>query len=117
MRAGTVGERGRAADGAVLALLDPEGKFLQRLAGDQRLLKRLSLELWTLPKAQLRSRLDRLAVLAHRLAGAAETFGFAAIGARAIALEDAVGEGRDHREIEALMAKLAAALQQGLRGA
>ncbi len=64
---------------ADLAILDPDGSFRTRLADDRHRLAGAG------P--------DELKVI-HRLAGAAATFGYAELGALAIALDDALAELR-----------------------
>lgn len=61
-----------------LALIDPDGTFRTRLRDDRG----------RIAAALAERDLDALEVLAHRLAGAAGTFGFAEVSDRAIALED-----------------------------
>jgi hypothetical protein len=60
---------------ADLALLDPDGSFRRRLADDRERLAAAP------PPAELE-------VVVHRLAGAAATFGYAEVGALAIALDE-----------------------------
>jgi len=74
-------------DRAALRLLDPDGAFLDRLRQDRAMLEALL--------GRLRSNGDgteallaTLATLAHRLAGAAGTFGYDAVGDAAMELED-----------------------------
>jgi chemotaxis protein histidine kinase CheA len=83
---------GVAAD---LALLDPDGAFLSRLAEDRAALTALARGLWTASPRARRRRLAEIEVLAHRLGGAAGTFGYAAVSAAALDLEDRVPTGRE----------------------
>jgi len=78
-------------DKTALALLDPDGSFLERLQQDREALKAL---LERLPEegGDRKTALTKLEKLAHRLAGAAGTFGHDAIGEAAMALEDCVAE-------------------------
>jgi len=81
-----------------LALLDPDGAFRDRLLADRAAI---------LPLADA-GRIDELAPLVHRLAGAAGTFGYAGIGDAAIELDEALRDGRSGT------APLLAALRQAL---
>lgn len=107
--------RGRI-DPATLALLDPEGTFSARLAMDRRELARLERDLWALPVRDRETRLAALAALAHRLAGAAGTFGYARVGDRALELEACIlassaSKLHDRRAtVQESLARLAAAL-------
>ena len=103
------GQRGPTAE--ELRLLDPEGRFRARLAADRRLLAGLSRQLWRESPRGRQDRLEEIETLAHRLAGAAGTFGFAAVGEAALALEDVLIEQREgllRGERAALAARLAA---------
>lgn len=73
---------------ADLALLDPDGSFRHRLASDLQILARFS------APALMPADLAEIELLAHRLAGAAGTFGFAEVSDAALALEDAAIEAR-----------------------
>lgn len=83
-----------------LKLLDPEGTFPARLAADRAVLVELAGDLagdWAVPGGNAGAeRLRDIATLAHRLAGAAGTFGFQAVGDAALALELRIVE-RDAR--------------------
>ncbi|ODT15765.1 MAG: hypothetical protein ABS35_30490 [Kaistia sp. SCN 65-12] len=72
------------------ALLDPDGVFPQRLAGDRAFLAASAGDLWTLEAGARESRLRGIATLAHRLGGAAGTFGHHAVSEAALALEDEI---------------------------
>jgi HPt (histidine-containing phosphotransfer) domain-containing protein len=102
-------QRGPTAE--ELQLLDPEGRFLARLAADRRRLAGLSRHLWRQSPRVRQDRLGEIETLVHRLAGAAGTFGFAAVGEAALALEEVLIEQRQsllRREREVLFARLAA---------
>jgi hypothetical protein len=73
-----------------LALLDPDGTFPVRLAGDRDALAGYADGLWALEAEALRERLREIATLAHRLAGAAGTFGYHGVGDAALALEEQI---------------------------
>jgi HPt (histidine-containing phosphotransfer) domain-containing protein len=102
-------QRGPTAE--ELQLLDPEGRFLARLAVDRRRLASLSRHLWRESPRNRQDRLGEIETLAHRLAGAAGTFGFAAVGEAALALDDVLIEQRQsllRGEQDVLLARLAA---------
>jgi HPt (histidine-containing phosphotransfer) domain-containing protein len=82
------GERGRAP--VDRALLDPDGIFPVRLAGDRAALIGDVGDLWTLEAEARELRLHKIATLAHRLAGAAGTFGYPAVSDAALALEEKI---------------------------
>jgi hypothetical protein len=67
--------KSRVPDPADLAILDPDGSFVCRLSVDWDRLARLGDGLWAAPEDKRRLRLAELEELAHRLAGAAGTFG------------------------------------------
>lgn len=103
-----------------LRLLDPEGGFLARLVADRRRLAGLTHRLWRV-SAQLRQdRLREIESLAHRLAGAAGTFGFVATGDAALALEELLIEqrqgllGGEPAAVSARLATLADALDRAI---
>jgi HPt (histidine-containing phosphotransfer) domain-containing protein len=73
-----------------LALIDPEGSFFARMMEDRA---RLSAFSQGLQADAMGSSLKEIEVLAHRLAGAAGTFGYPEVGGSAMALEDALLEG------------------------
>jgi HPt (histidine-containing phosphotransfer) domain-containing protein len=79
---------------AELALLDPDGSFAARLAGDRAALVALAETGRSSDAAETPGLLAEMEVLAHRLAGAAGTFGYAAVGAAALDLEDSLVEHR-----------------------
>ena len=104
---------------ADLALLDPEGTFRARLAEDRDTLRELAGAVDDAARAE--GRLDRIATIelvAHRLAGAAGTFGHAAVSSAAFDLEDgviALRKGADNRKSVALgLATLIDALDQAI---
>jgi HPt (histidine-containing phosphotransfer) domain-containing protein len=100
-------------DRADLDLLDPDGTFPARLASDRDTLQRLADGLWRIPPLARQQRFARIENIAHGLAGAAGTFGFAAVGEAALALEDLLLEQREGllaAEAEAIDARLAALL-------
>ncbi len=85
-----------------LRQLDPDGSFRDRLEADRRAIATLS-----------DSRdLAALQPVVHRLAGAAGTFGFAEVGAVAIAIDDRFAEGKPVPAAE--IARLLAALEEAL---
>jgi HPt (histidine-containing phosphotransfer) domain-containing protein len=92
-RAMAEGQRGPTAE--ELQLLDPGGRFQARLAADRRRLAALSRDLWRQSPPVRQNRLEEIETLAHRLAGAAGTFGFVAVGEAALALEDVLIEQRE----------------------
>ena len=104
-----------APSAADLALLDPDGSFVLRLKDDREALTRLASGLWA---AEARGeRLARLEALAHRLAGAAGTFGYARVGDAALALENGImsaGHGVDRGEDRSMIERDLAALQNAL---
>lgn len=76
---------------ADLALLDPDGSFAARLAEDRAALAGLADALS--PAAAEETRDGKLAAIeriAHQLAGAAGTFGHAAVGTAALELEERI---------------------------
>ena len=78
-----------APSAADLALLDPDGTFALRLIADRAALCELADVLAaTVPTGGGSDRLAALERLAHRLAGAAGTFGHAAVSAAALDLEE-----------------------------
>jgi len=98
---------------AELALLDPDGSFIRRLAEDQAVLAALGAGPFD------DGALAGIQLLAHRLAGAAGTFGHAAVGAAALDLEEGVIDLRDGRGTSAAISRrlavLLAALDAALR--
>jgi chemotaxis protein histidine kinase CheA len=103
------------------ALLDPDGLFPVRLAGDRAALAVHADALWTLGAEARKTRLKQIATLAHRLGGAAGTFGYHAISEAALALEDVILErrpGEDHAAAQVLVQQaidtLVRALDDGL---
>lgn len=85
-----------------LRLLDPDGRFCQRLAADREALR------------AERARTDELAVIAHRLAGAAGTFGHPEIGDAAMALEGALERAEPQAKLAAALARLLQTLDAAL---
>jgi len=83
-----------APDKAALALLDPDGRFLDRLRQDRAALAEL-LRALRKDDGEGKAILAALETLAHRLAGAAGTFGYGAIGDAAMELEDWLTEAED----------------------
>lgn len=104
-------------DHEVPAALDPGGDFPRRLAADRAELDRLYARLWLVTPGERQQRLGQIEKLAHRLAGAAGTFGFTAIGEAALGLEEVLIEQREGllagepAIIEARLAALAALLR------
>jgi HPt (histidine-containing phosphotransfer) domain-containing protein len=85
-----------------LAVLDPDGRFRDRLEADRQELAQLSDE----------GDLTELRRIVHGLAGAAGTFGYRDLGEIAITLDDQLRLGR--RLGAAHIARLLAALEQAL---
>jgi HPt (histidine-containing phosphotransfer) domain-containing protein len=83
-----------AASAADLLLLDPDGTFPARLAEDRGALARLARGLRAASPARRDHSLAEIETLAHRLAGAAGTFGYGAVGDAALELEHAVAAAR-----------------------
>ena len=106
-----------------LALLDPGGAFRSRLAEDRAAVAALARKLRQAAPAARPRRLAEIELLAHRLAGAAGTFGHPAVSAAALELEDRIARWRkpagSHARrgpVERGLAILAAALDDALRG-
>jgi HPt (histidine-containing phosphotransfer) domain-containing protein len=107
--------RPSAAD---LAVLDPDGSFVHRLRNDRDLLTRLATDLWAVSKSIRSERLAKIEELAHRLAGAAGTFGYAGVSAAALELESGVAARlaqMDRAAVEASLVGLRAAIETSLR--
>jgi HPt (histidine-containing phosphotransfer) domain-containing protein len=102
---------------ADLAVLDPDGAFVRRLRDDRDALTELASGLWSAPEEVRAVRLARIEALAHRLAGAAGTFGYAEIGAAAADLEGSVATNGPERRsaIDAGLVNLKAALGASAR--
>lgn len=95
-------------------LLDPDGAFVKRLRADRAALAELSCELRAAPDEAGRRPLAGLVVLAHRLAGAAGTFGYGRVGHAAQALEDAAAGRRRRSAVDAAIGTLRLALDEAL---
>lgn len=101
---------------AQLALLDPDGRFSQRLADDHAAFMVLA---GSLERVDDDGALADMQRLAHRLAGAAGTFGHPAVSEAALDLEESLislREGEEDskataRRLVALLAALEAALR------
>ena len=108
----------RSITAAELALLDPDGAFSSRLAEDQKLLAELARGLWTAPAEARQPRLAEIEALAHRLGGAAGTFGYAAVSVAAFDLEARISGGpyRHSVKIDEGLAALIRTLDEALRG-
>jgi len=111
----------RSFTAAELALLDPDGAFSSRLAADREILTKLARGLRTAVAEARKPPLAEIEALAHRLGGAAGTFGYAAVSAAAFELEARIGlergEARGHSvEIKDRLAALVGALDEALRG-
>ena len=108
---------GRSITAAELALLDPDGAFSSRLAEDRKLLTELARGVSTAETGE--PRLAEIEVLAHRLGGAAGTFGHPAVSAAAFELEARIRVGRggpgDSVKIDDGLAVLVRALDEALR--
>ena len=105
-------------DAAELAVLDPDGSFVHRLRNDRDTLMGLAAGLWSVPLDIRSARLAKIEALAHRLAGAAGTFGHAGVSAAALGLENCVAAepGQvDRAAIEAGLVGLRMALDASLR--
>jgi HPt (histidine-containing phosphotransfer) domain-containing protein len=89
---------------AELLLLDPDGGFRDRLAADRA----------ALAAAGSRRRRGGLTIIAHRLAGAAGTFGYPEISDAALALEDATIGAAEGEAVAVALARLLAALDAAL---
>ena len=79
---------------ADLLLLDPDGTFPSRLAEDRAVLAGLAHGLWKAAAEAKQRRLAKIEALAHRLGGAAGTFGYEAVSAAALELEDRIATWR-----------------------
>lgn len=106
----------KAPTAAELALLDPDGTFAERLAGDRAAFAALAP---ALDEADDDGALADIQLLAHRLGGAAGTFGYAEVGEAALDLEESVialreGEG-DSGVAAGHLAVLLATLDVALR--
>jgi HPt (histidine-containing phosphotransfer) domain-containing protein len=106
---------------ADLLLLDPDGAFPARLAQDRGMLAGLARGLWKASAETRRRRLAEIEALAHRLGGAAGTFGYGAVSAAAFELEDGLAAGgaaleasESRAAIEAGLASLLRALDEAL---
>ncbi len=91
-----------APSAADLRLLDPGGKFRERLAADHKAIGALSDS----------HDLSPLKPVVHRLAGAAGTFGFPALGEVAIEIDERLRAGEAVSAAD--VARLLAALDQAL---
>jgi chemotaxis protein histidine kinase CheA len=98
-----------------LAALDPDGTFPARLAGDRTALFDAARDLWDLEAEPQETRLKQIATLAHRLGGAAGTFGFGAIGGAALALEDTIVDPQPDRKPARRRAAITSAIGTLLR--
>ena len=85
---------GRTISAAELALIDPDGTFSARLAADRDILTGLGRGLESLPGEARQRRLAEMEALAHRLGGAAGTFGYMAVSGAAFALEARIAAQR-----------------------
>lgn len=108
-----------AASAADLALLDPDGTFALRLAADRTALRDLAGAFAEpTPAGGQSDRLADIERLAHRLAGAAGTFGHAAVSSAAIDLDDRMAglrKGTGNRQDAArALAALVAALDRAI---
>jgi HPt (histidine-containing phosphotransfer) domain-containing protein len=109
------------ATAADLLLLDPDGTFPARLADDRDALARLARGLRAASPARRDRALAEIEALAHRLAGAAGTFGYGAVGDAALELEHGIAtarRGSDRREgratVDRCLAGLLGALDHAL---
>jgi HPt (histidine-containing phosphotransfer) domain-containing protein len=106
-----------------LALLDPDGTFPARLAGDRAALIEHARALEALVADAREEKLLQIAKLAHRLAGAAGTFGHHAVSDAALDLETRIldrqpGEkpSQRHPAIGQAIAALVGSLDESLSG-
>jgi HPt (histidine-containing phosphotransfer) domain-containing protein len=111
----------RSITAAELALLDPDGAFSSRLAADREVLTELARGLRTAAAEARQRRLAEIEALAHRLGGAAGTFGYAAVSAAAFELEARIGverggTGGQSVKIDEGVAALVRALDEALKG-
>ena len=111
---------GRSITAAELALLDPDGAFWSRLAADRDVLTGLARGLWTAPAESRIRRLAEMEMLAHRLGGAAGTFGYMAVSGAAFELEARIAAQRAGAEdpfveIENRLAALVRTLDEALK--
>jgi HPt (histidine-containing phosphotransfer) domain-containing protein len=111
----------RPITAAELALLDPDGAFSSRLVADREILSELARGLRR-ASAEARQRpLAEIEALAHRLGGAAGTFGYAAVSAAAFELEARIGVERGGARAHSVgvddgLAALVRALDEAIRG-
>jgi HPt (histidine-containing phosphotransfer) domain-containing protein len=89
---------------AELAVLDPDGRFRNRLAADRAELVALARQ------SPSPGQLAEIGRIVHQLAGAAGTFGFAEIGELAIALDDTLIDGAPLADAKPMIAGLLTAL-------
>lgn len=111
---------GKSITAAEIALLDPDGTFSSRLAADRDVLTGLARGLESAPTESRQRRLAEMEALAHRLGGAAGTFGYMAISAAAFELEARIvarrgGAEGPFAEIENRLAALMGVLDEALR--
>jgi HPt (histidine-containing phosphotransfer) domain-containing protein len=102
---------------ADLALLDPDGAFSARLADDCAALAELARGLRVASPVVRDRSLAEIEVLAHRLAGAAGTFGHNAVSAAALKLEHSIAAARqdsDPHENRAAVDRCLAGLRSAL---
>lgn len=92
------------------SLLDPDGLFPARLAGDRASLADHAKALEALDKGAQSRSLKDIATLAHRLGGAAGTFGYGAVSGAALALEDVVLERRPGENLVVARARVQQAI-------
>ncbi len=97
------------------ALLDPDGLFPARLAGARAALAGHADAMEALDAEARPRRLKDIATLAHRLGGAAGTFGYEAISSAALALEDVILERRPGENRAAASARVQRAIDALLR--
>jgi len=110
----------RSITAAELALLDPDGAFSSRLAADRDVLTALARGLSTAPAESRQRRLAEMEGVAHRLGGAAGTFGYLAVSDAAFELEARIAVRRGgaegpFAEIEDRLAALVSTLDEALR--
>lgn len=111
---------GRSITAAELTLLDPDGTFSSRLTADRDVLTGLARGLESAPTETRQRRLAEMEALAHRLGGAAGTFGYMAISAAAFELEAGIvarrgGAEGPFAEIEDRLTALMGMLDEALR--
>lgn len=97
------------------SLLDPDGLFPVRLAGDRAALAHHAAAFEALDPGARAASLEDIATLAHRLGGSAGTFGYDAVSGAALALEDVVLERRPGENLAVARARVQQAIDALIR--